>query len=166
MLEVRFEHKHISWPLGSIWHQRSTSRDTACTVAWAFLGSRLNYYNAFMVGMSEANLHKLQRVKIAFARVIMGTRHREHIKPVLADQHWLPIRAKITSKIVTLVFKVREVKQPIYFAVLIEGYKPIRELRSTFKLLLKEPHLNEDHYVTKIATVRRCQDMEQSSRSY
>ena len=38
----------------------------------------------------------------------------------------------------TLVFKMREVKQPMYLAELIEDYKPARELRSISRLLLKE----------------------------
>ena len=38
-----------------------------------------------------------------------------------------------------LVFKIREVKQPMYLAELIEDYKPVRELCSTSRLLLKEP---------------------------
>ena len=88
---------------------------------------------------SEDNLDKLQHVKNTLARVVMATCRRDHISPVLADPHWLPIRAKITYKITTLVFKIREVKQPMYLAKLIEDYKPVRELRSTSRLLLKEP---------------------------
>ena len=42
-------------------------------------------------------------------RVVTGTRRRDHISPVLADLYWLPKRARITYKIATLVFKIREV---------------------------------------------------------
>ena len=49
----------------------------------------------------------------------------------------LPIRARMTYDIATLVFKMREVKQPMYLAELIEDYKPARDLRSTSRLLLK-----------------------------
>ena len=69
------------------------------------------------------------------------TCRRDHISPVLADIHWLPIRARITYKIATFVFKIGEVKQPMYLAELIENYKPGRELRSTSRSLLKEPCL-------------------------
>ena len=108
-------------------------------MASAIVGSRLDYCNAILVGISEANLNKLQCVQNTLARVVKGTRHRDHISPVLADVHWLPIRARITYKTATLVFKIREVKQPMYLAELIEDYKPVRELRSTSRLLLKEP---------------------------
>ena len=115
------------------------SMDTACTVASAIVGSRLDYYNAILVGIFEANLNKLKCVQNTLARVVMGTRRHDHVSPVLADLHWLPIRARITYKIATLLFKIREVKQPMYLAELIEDYKPVRELRSTSRLLLKEP---------------------------
>ena len=116
-------------------------KDTACTVASAIVGSRLDYCNAILVGISETNLNKLQCVQNTLARVVTGTRRRDHISPVLADLHWLPIHARITYKIATLVFKIREVKQPMYLVELIEDYKPVRELRSTSRLLLKEPRI-------------------------
>ena len=82
-----------------------------------------------------------KNIRPTLARVVMGTCRRDHISPVLADLHWLPIRARLTYKIATLVFKVREVKQPMYLAELIEDYKPSRELHQTSRLLLKEPCL-------------------------
>ena len=114
------------------------SKDTACTVASAIIGSRLDYCNAILVGISEANLNKLQCIQNTLARVITETRRHDHISPVLTDLHWLPIHARIAYKIAMLVFKIREVKQPMYLAELIEDYKPARELRSTSRLLLKE----------------------------
>ena len=98
-------------------HTRSALlKDTACTVASAILGSRLDYCNALLVGIFEANHDKLQRVQNTLARVVTGTRSRDHISPVVADLHWLPISARITYTITTLVFKISEVKQPIYLA--------------------------------------------------
>ena len=104
------------------------SKDTACTVSSTIVGSRLNYCNAILVGISEANLDKLQVVQNTLARVVTGSRRRDHISPVLADLHWLPIRARITYKVATLVFKILDVKQPTYLAELIADYKPVRAL--------------------------------------
>ena len=70
------------------------SKDTACTVASAIVGSRLDYCNALLVGIPEANLDKLQRVQNTLARVVTGTRRRDHISPVLADLHCLPYPCK------------------------------------------------------------------------
>ena len=129
------------------------------------IGSRLDYCNTILVGISEANLNKLKCVQNTLARVVTGTRRRDNISPVLADLHWLPIRARITYKIVTLVFKICEVKQPVYVAELIEDYKLVREPRSTSRLLLKEPCIkklpNRDHF-----TLQLPRDMERSSRPH
>ena len=114
------------------------SKDTACTVASAIISSRLVYCNYLFVGISEANHDKLQRVKNTLSRVVTRTCRRDHTSPILADLHWLPIRARITYKIATIVFKIREVKQPMYLAELIKDYKPVRELSSPSRLLLKE----------------------------
>ena len=89
--------------------------------------------------MSEQNLNKLQRVQNSIARVVTGTRRRDHITSVLADLHWLPVRARITFKIFTLVYKVRVTQQPTYLADLICDYTPARSLRPTSQRLLVEP---------------------------
>ena len=63
------------------------SKDTACVVTSEIVGSRLDYCNALLVGISEAKLDKLQRVQDTLARVVTGTCRRDHISPVLADLH-------------------------------------------------------------------------------
>ena len=45
------------------------SKDTACTVASAIVGSRLDYCNAILVGISEANLNKLLCVQNTLAEL-------------------------------------------------------------------------------------------------
>ena len=115
------------------------SKDTAHVSARSIIGSRLDYCNALLAGMSEQNLNKIQRVQNSLARVVTGTRRRDHITPVIADLHWLPVRARITFKICTLVYNVRVTQQPTYLTDLICDYTPARSLRSTSQRLLVEP---------------------------
>ena len=63
------------------------SRETAITVACAVVSARLDYCNALLAGMSEANLNKLQRVQNALARVVTGLHRRDHITPALIELH-------------------------------------------------------------------------------
>ena len=77
-------------------------------MASAIVGSRLDYCNALLVGISEANLDKLQCIQNTLTQAETGIRRRAHITLALADLHWLPIRARITTKIATLVFKIHE----------------------------------------------------------
>ena len=88
--------------------------------------------------MSDANFDKLQRVQNSLARVVAGTRRRDHITPVLAQLHWLPVKARVIFKIATMVFKIRRTHQPSYLAEMMEEHKPQRLLRSLSQLLLKE----------------------------
>ena len=111
------------------------------TVMICFLVSlyRLDYCNARLAGMSEANLDKLQRVQNALARVGTGLHRRDHITPALIELHWLPVRARITFKVATLVYKLRETRQSSYLSELISDYVPARQLRSSSMTLLVEP---------------------------
>ena len=65
------------------------------------------------------------------ARVVTGTRRRDHITPVLAGLHWLPVQARITVKVATMVYKIRETRQPKYLSKLITDYIPSCTLRSS-----------------------------------
>ena len=109
-------------------------------VACSIVSTRRDYCNALLLaGVSEKNLHKLQLVRNTLAHVVTGTRRRDHITPVLAELHWLPVRARITFKIATHVSKIKLTRQPSYLADLIMNYKPLRKLRSASRLLLPEP---------------------------
>ena len=121
-------------------HVRSAkSRETANTVACAIVGSRLDYCNSLLAGIFSKNLDRLQRVQNTLARLVTGTQRREHITPVLAELHWLPVRARITSKISTIVFKLRQNRQPSYLAELIQEHDSTRRLRSSTQSQLIEP---------------------------
>ena len=84
-----------------------------------------------LAGISDANLKKLERVQYLLARVVTGmpVYSRNHMIPILAKLHWLPIRARVSFKIATTVFKVRQTGQPSYLAELIEDAVPSRTLR-------------------------------------
>jgi len=69
------------------------------------VAGRLDYCNAVLYGSSYMNIDKLQRVQNTLARVVSKTHRRDHITPVLADLHWLPVRYRIEYKIALLTYK-------------------------------------------------------------
>ena len=82
--------------LRSIARIRRSITTTACrTIVHALVMSRLDYCNAVLYGLPDAQLQKLQLVQNAAARLVTGTHRREHITPVLFALHWLPIRQRI-----------------------------------------------------------------------
>ena len=67
------------------------TKDTCKTLVHASVTSRLDYCNVLCYGIPERQRQKFQRVQNCAARLITGTRRREHITPTLIDLHWLPI---------------------------------------------------------------------------
>ena len=61
-----------------------------------------------------------------------------HHVPVMCKLHWLPIRERITYKVLLLTFKILIGEAPTYLAELISLYNPSRTLRSASRKLLCE----------------------------
>ena len=70
----------------------------AKTVACALVGSRLNYANSFLYAVSDANIHKLQRMQNTIAWVVTFSRSNTGVMDILKDLHWLPVRFCIALK--------------------------------------------------------------------
>ena len=104
-----------------------------------FITVRLDYCNSLYVGLGQASLHRLQMVQNAAARLLTGTKRYQHITPVLASLHWLPVRQRIDFKIALLVFKCLNGQAPSYLCELLSIRKPARTLRSSSELLLDVP---------------------------
>lgn len=105
----------------------------------AFITANLDYCNSLYVGLPKWQLDKLQRVQNAAARVITGTRRREHITPILKSLHWLPVYYRIHFKILVLVYKCIHGMAPTYLSELLKGHQPTRVLRSTSRDALVTP---------------------------
>ena len=105
----------------------------------AFITSRLDYCNALYAGISQASISRLQLVQNAAARLLTKTHKHEHISPVLASLHWLPVQYRIHFKILLFVFKSLNGLAPSYVSDLLKSYAPSRSLRSADQLLLAVP---------------------------
>jgi hypothetical protein len=69
----------------------------------AFVTSRLNYCNALLSDYPDKALNKLQLVLNTTARILTRTKTFDHITPVLASLHWLPVKAYF--KVLMLTYK-------------------------------------------------------------
>uniref|UniRef100_A0A8C1IL60 Reverse transcriptase domain-containing protein n=1 Tax=Cyprinus carpio TaxID=7962 RepID=A0A8C1IL60_CYPCA len=108
-------------------------------VIHAFISNRLDYCNALYIGVNQISLSCLQLVQNAAARLLTGTRKHEHITPILASLHWLPVYFRIHFKILMFVFKSLNGLAPQYISELLHIYTPSRSLRSGDQLRLNVP---------------------------
>ena len=72
----------------------------------AVISSRLDNCNSLFVNINKDHLQKLQKVQNAAAKLILGWRRRDSATAALKKLHWLNIDARITFKILLLVYKV------------------------------------------------------------
>ena len=115
----------------------------ANTVACSIVRTWLDYCNSQLLGTSIKNIQKLQRVQKrvqnTLARVVSGTRKRDHITPVFWKLHWLPVAQRLEYKVALITQKVLSTQQPQYLNSLISEYRPARQLRSEGQQQLTKP---------------------------
>ena len=80
--------------------------EEACTAAVrALVLSRLDYANSLLVGVLESScMCRCQVAQNDAARIIARVSRRQHILPVLQNLYWLPIRQRISYKLLTLTY--------------------------------------------------------------
>ncbi len=85
------------------------------------------------------SLSQLQAVQKAMARLLTGSKMRDHISLVLSSIHWLPVKFRVSLKIILFVYKALFGRAPSYISELLVPYCPARTLRSSSYLLLTVP---------------------------
>ncbi len=107
----------------------------------AFMTSRLDYCNALLGGCPASSINKLQIIQNAAARVLTRSRKYDHITLILQSLHWLPIKFRISYKILLLAYKALNDLAPVYLTNLLSRYNPTRSLRSQNSGLLVVPRI-------------------------
>ena len=109
------------------------------TVIHTFVTTRPDYCNATYVGVSGSSITRLQMVQNAATRLLTGTCKYEHISPILASLHWLPVQFWIHFEILLFAFKSLNGLAPPYLSELLHPHIPTHSLRSDYQLLLSVP---------------------------
>jgi len=79
--------------------------DAAMTLVQSFISCHLDYCNSLFTGITDSLLRWLQSVQNAAARLVTGTRWRDHSTPVLRQLLWLPVQQRVDFKLALLVYK-------------------------------------------------------------
>ena len=75
----------------------------------------IDYCNSLLHGMPDSTLFRLQKVLYAATRILKKTPKFSHIIGILKDLHWLPIRQRITFKILLLTYQLIIIQHPIIY---------------------------------------------------
>jgi len=94
--------------------RRSLMPDSTRALVHAFASCRLDYCNSLLAGVADVHLSRLQSVQNAAARLVSGARRHDHITPILATIHWLPVHERVTFKTAVLVWKCLHDVAPRY----------------------------------------------------
>ena len=113
--------------------------DVANTIACSIIGSRLDYCNSLLVGISEQNLDSIQRVQSKAASIVCNAGHHSQSSDLLHSLHWLPVHHRIEFKTATMCFKAVKLGTPSYLNNMLQPYAPLRALRSSNMDLLTVP---------------------------
>jgi len=105
----------------------------------ASISSRLDC-NVLYLGVSQSLLSRLQLVQNTAARLLTGSRKRDHILPVLFSLHWLPVKHRIEFKTLLFVYKGLHGLGPPYMSDLLSSHhNAFKNLRSPSSLQLTVP---------------------------
>ena len=66
------------------------------------MGSRLDYANAVLYGVSSKNINCLQRIQNELARCVVDSKVHRSLNAMLQQLHWLPIHQRIDFKLANL----------------------------------------------------------------
>ena len=85
----------------------------------------------FSLGLPHSSLCKLQLVQNSLARAVCpSTKKFDHISPIIHKLHWLPIKQRISFKILLVTFKTLLTGSPSYLSNLLVPYRSSCNLRS------------------------------------
>ena len=115
------------------------THEAAEKVIHAFISSRIDCGNSLIYNLPAYQIERVQRIQNTAARILTLTKKYDRISPILISLHWLPVEQRIKFKILTLTYKCLHNLAPKYLEELIKPYEPVRNLRSSDKLLLEVP---------------------------
>ena len=90
------------------------SRTATERLIHAFVTIKLDSYNSLLYGLPKYCIQKLQSVLNAAASLLTYASKYDHITPLLAELHWLPVEKRIIFKILLLTYKALYSPPPVH----------------------------------------------------
>ena len=129
------------WRISKIRHL--LDRKNTEKLVHAFISSRIDYCNSLLFGIPDYQIRKLQVIQNSAARLVckLSKRDKQHITPILASLHWLPVTLRVQFKLLCIVFKCINLERaPLYLKdLIIVNNHNSRSLRSNAAVTLRRP---------------------------
>ena len=111
----------------------------AAQIVHSLVTSCLDYCNSLLYGLPQNKVDRLQRIQNIACRIVCKIPREVDVLPKLEELHWLPVRQRITFKVLLLTYKAQHYLAPTYFSELLMPYLPEKALRSQNKMELSVP---------------------------
>ena len=120
--------------------RKSLTRDACVILMLGLVMSHLDFANALYAGLPDVSIKKLQRIQNIAAKVVLNKRKYDSATACLKELHWLPIKSRVTFKILTLVYQCVKGDAPKYLQDMMVKAVPGREgLRSNSDIHKLDP---------------------------
>ena len=110
--------------------RRYLTDDATNILVLSLVMSHLDYCNAILFGLPQCDLNKMQRIQNMCAKLVLRLRKYDSSKQALFQLHWLPIKARIEFKILTVMYNCSKGQAPEYLTELLHEQVSGRRLRS------------------------------------
>jgi len=125
--------------------RRSVSVPALQSLVVALVLTKLDYGSATLAGLPAVQLHRLQTVLNAAARLIYRRRKFDHVSPLLEELHWLRVPERITFRLAVLAYRCQHNMAPRYLAAQLNRVSNVghrQRLRSSSLAVLDVPRTN------------------------
>ena len=147
-VHISYVCKSVYYHLRNIGKIRNMLSDNACAqLIHSLVTTRLDYCNSLLYGLPDTSLRRLQHIQNIAARILCRLPKFSSIGETLIKLHWLPIKHRITFKILILVYQAYHHTAPAYLCELITPYRCTRVgMRSNEQMLLSVQRARMNRY--------------------
>ena len=137
-------------------HQNEVNKVCCRTSSKRHGTNSIDYCNSLLYGISGLSLMRIQRIQHTTAILILQRDRWSSARVMLNELHWLPMRKRISFKVLPVLYKAMHGLTPDYISVLATLYVPQRHLRSANDNLLVVPktQLNYGVITSTVAAAR------------
>ena len=101
--------------------------------------SQFDYFNALLLGVSDQQLSKLQKIQNMACHVINIFRKHDHVSNEMRNLHWLKIPECIQYKVLIIMYQCISDLAPSFITVLLDFHLSRDSLRSDTQGMLPIP---------------------------